>query len=182
MVRYSYGFFAIILLFIIYSLTNLFLELPYVIPVSVATILGGIVFIFLALYEVKVILNDAISKPATGLLKYWIISFSSITVGFSAIYMELVRLDPHSFVGMHDGVSSLYFSLVTFATVGYGDIYPLSMVAKLLVMTEVMASMILLPLVIAITIAYIIKRKYQGEHNEKGEFINQDNNTLRRIK
>jgi hypothetical protein len=48
---------------------------------------------------------------------------------------------------------------VTFATVGFGDIYPVSVTAKLLVMSEIGAAVVLLPITIGTSIAQVITRR-----------------------
>lgn len=44
----------------------------------------------------------------------------------------------------HDFVSAIYYSVVTFTTLGYGDIYPFSSLAKIFVITEVFVGYVIL--------------------------------------
>ena len=46
----------------------------------------------------------------------------------------------------HSFVNALYFSLVTQSTLGYGDIYPISNVSKIVVMVHVFIMLIILML------------------------------------
>jgi hypothetical protein len=69
----------------------------------------------------------------------------------------LGRLDPNSFVftlgpksgQSMNGFTGLYFSFITLSTVGYGDIIPLSEVARMLAILEAMFGMFYMALLIA---------------------------------
>lgn len=66
-------------------------------------------------------------------------------VSFAADYTCLYQVDSGSFSGMnshpgpylHDLGQFMYFSLITFATIGFGDIVPVTGVARAVVMLEV---------------------------------------------
>ncbi|WP_054691936.1 potassium channel family protein [Syntrophomonas palmitatica] len=182
MAKSRYLLLTLLIGLISYSFIDLFLKLPFEIPIASLSILGGLVFIAMAYIETKKMFNDTASNQAVVLMVYWVISFLGITVGFSGIYLELLRQNPVSFVGLSDGISALYFSLVTFATVGYGDIYPVSAIAKVLVMSEVLFSVILMPIVIAITIAFIINKKQLSQKNHKISLHQDEQTILKRIK
>jgi hypothetical protein len=58
---------------------------------------------------------------------------------------------------------------MTVATVGYGDIYPISNLAKLLVMSEILFGLLYILFVISVFLSIFIKR--QSEEHEKREGI-----------
>jgi hypothetical protein len=78
-----------------------------------------------------------------------------VILGYSAVYSAIeLNLNPGSFtgdlgVGPHVILSLLYFSVVTLATVGYGDIVPRTDMARMLVSTEMLSGFVLLILLIA---------------------------------
>jgi hypothetical protein len=76
---------------------------------------------------------------------------------WSLAYALLCRLDPNSFVftlgpksGQSlNGFTGLYFSFITLSTVGYGDIIPVSEVARMLAIVEAMFGTFYMTLLIA---------------------------------
>ena len=78
-------------------------------------------------------------------------SFAAIVIllilSFSLDYLCLTDCNAYAFKGIHVGTSLLYrflefnyFSVVTFATIGFGDIAPVSLGAKILVTLEIASS------------------------------------------
>jgi len=78
-------------------------------------------------------------------------------LAWSLAYALLGRLDPNSFAFTVDpksgqsmnGFTGLYFSFITLSTVGYGDIIPVSEVARMLAILEAMFGMFYMALLIA---------------------------------
>jgi hypothetical protein len=76
---------------------------------------------------------------------------------WSLAYALLGRLDPNSFVSTlgpksdqsMNGFTGLYFSYITLTTVGYGDIVPVSSVARMLAIVEAMFGMFYVALLVA---------------------------------
>ena len=162
------------------SLLNLFIKVPLSIPIAILAITGGAALVVVLFVKIQNATVD--TKSTLGFMAYWIMSFMSISTGFSSIYMELVRQNKDSFHGIIDGLSALFFSIDTFATVGYGEIFPISLTAKMLVMSEIMVSIVLLPVVIATSLAWIINQK-QVQKQEAGISGNiNDKKYLSRIK
>ena len=79
-----------------------------------------------------------------------------MVISFAVDYYCLMSCIPNSFLLPHE-VSSpfirvfdfLYFSTVTFATIGYGDIVPMITEAKLIVLFEILSSFIMITFVIS---------------------------------
>jgi voltage-gated potassium channel len=95
---------------------------------------------------------------------------------WSLAYALLDRLDPNSFVftlGLKSGQSmngftGLYFSFITLSTVGYGDIIPVSKVARMLAMVEAIFGMFYVSLLIARLVAlYSSKRPLEVANREE---------------
>lgn len=71
-----------------------------------------------------------------------------LVIVFSIWYRLLGILDQASFIGEMTILNSLYFSVVTFLTVGFGDIVPVSGMAKVLVITQIALSFFTLVIVV----------------------------------
>ena len=66
------------------------------------------------------------------------VSFSFVVYAYAIAYSMISLLFDGAFnCPKLDIFSGLYFSLITIATIGYGDIYPVSKLARLTVMSEV---------------------------------------------
>jgi voltage-gated potassium channel Kch len=87
-----------------------------------------------------------------------------ITFVYMAAYRVLSVIDKQAFLlrGAAEHltrIDALYFSIVTFATVGYGDISPNSQAAELLVSSHILLGAALLPTVIAVSRAFRTSQK-----------------------
>jgi hypothetical protein len=103
------------------------------------------------------------------------VGFFAIVLGFSSLYAELVRLNPSHFFGLDDGFLSIYFALVTFSTVGFGDIHPVSMMARGAVTCEIAIAMFFSLVALSTTLSWITA--YERQRHE--EFVKQRVQTLR---
>jgi hypothetical protein len=83
-------------------------------------------------------------------------SFSFTVYGFAVTYVFLSNMRPGSFnVGKLDMFSGIYFSVTTIATVGYGDIVPLTRLARIFVMFEIFAGMLYAVLTFSIVASFL---------------------------
>jgi hypothetical protein len=72
-----------------------------------------------------------------------LLSYAFTIYSFAVAYLYVSHSDPSAFnVKELDLFTAIYFSTVTAATVGYGDILPISWSARLLVMIEIWLSLI----------------------------------------
>ncbi len=62
---------------------------------------------------------------------------------FSAAYYALAK-QPGEFTGLHTRVDALYFTVVTLATVGYGDITPSGQAARIVAVLQITYSFVFL--------------------------------------
>lgn len=66
-----------------------------------------------------------------------IIQLTTLWVGFSSIYYGLLTLQPNSLNNAKGIVDCVYFALVTLTTTGFGDVYPKTNTAKILVGSQI---------------------------------------------
>ena len=125
-------------------------------PSSVMIRGSGVLFIG---YVVLEFLRFVLRAPRVdfGVLCAGIATYLMLGLLWSFAYILVDRLIPNSFVFTVGPVSShsmnnfnaLYFSFTTLSTVGYGDIVPLSGVARMLAMVEAVFGMFYVTLLIA---------------------------------
>lgn len=79
-----------------------------------------------------------------------------IIISFALDYLCVSEIFPNAFSGITPDQSMItrftnliYFSIVTFTTVGYGDIIPLIIVAKLITVLEMMSAFIVIVFIIS---------------------------------
>jgi len=81
------------------------------------------------------------------------------TFGFGWIFFNIAASDPGSFLyAVEKPVTYsqfIYFSIITFATIGYGDITPVTSIARFLVGTEALIGAIVNVIFVAILFVYI---------------------------
>ena len=80
---------------------------------------------------------------------FWAIVFILL---FAFVYwcFDLVK---HSGDGTTHGFDWIYFSVVTFTTLGYGDFVPVGFVGQLIVCSEVLVAYVMLGLLVAVAAA-----------------------------
>jgi voltage-gated potassium channel len=105
-----------------------------------ATATGFALIAVISLYE------SPGATPMSRALKVTLFPLTAYSVmccilGFALIYVYLAQTKG-AFYGGLDSANAVYFSIVTFATVGYGDIYPTSRLAREFVSAEIITSML----------------------------------------
>ena len=97
------------------------------------------------------------NHKTTHVLFFFLVIIISINVSFTLDYLCVSQIYSDSFAGLNLDQTTLfkffdllYFSIVTFTTVGYGDIFPVGKAVKVLTILEMATSFI--------TIAFIISR------------------------
>jgi hypothetical protein len=72
--------------------------------------------------------------------------------GYASIYHSLYVLDPNAFKGVYGDssipIQFIYFTAVTIASVGYGDIYPVTEIARLIAVSNILLGPFLLTILV----------------------------------
>lgn len=86
---------------------------------------------------------------------------SGVLIGFAGIYFNGSRLSTAAFGKALDWISAFYFSIVTFATVGYGDINPQNACEKLVVSAEILIAFFIIAVVLTTAISWTLNQQQQ---------------------
>lgn len=103
-----------------------------------------------------------------------IVAYLLIAIAFANLYEVLERSQPGSFLGIPEGVSSdqlgdalIYFSLATLTTVGYGDIVPVSSLARPVAALEGAVGTLYLAVMIARLVALHVTAKRKKNEDKR---------------
>lgn len=127
---------------------------PEIVPPEAPLVLGIAFIVFVVFHLLRFILNA--SKVDTEVLCAGIATYLTLGLLWSFAYLLVSRisLNAFTFSGASDShvlgrVDALYFSYVTLSTVGYGDITPVSSVARMLAVMEALTGTVFLAVLVA---------------------------------
>jgi voltage-gated potassium channel len=113
----------------------LILALYYALPLESSTV-GALVGLFAGLFAVGVVLAYEVRKittspfPAVRAVGALIVGVPLFVLLFASVYLILAGNVPGSFNQPLDRTGALYFACTVFTTVGFGDIVPVTTVAR----------------------------------------------------
>ena len=71
---------------------------------------------------------------------------------FASFYLSLAIAAPRNFSQLLDHTAALYYTVTVFATVGFGDIVPMTALARLVTATQMLLDLVVLGAVVRIVI------------------------------
>jgi len=159
------------------AITILFIAAPFVILDGFTmflthrylTVVGYCFGTILYFYIVVLLLRNLLSQRViTANLIYCAISiYFLIGIMWAGIYTVHEGISPGSFSGLSETTDLLYFSFVTLTTVGFGDMAPLSILAKRLAIFEAAMGGIYMAIIIAMIVGrYMTLQAEQDSENE----------------
>lgn len=104
--------------------------------------IGLVAVVVVAVWQVRATLRSR--HPAVQAVEALAASISLLLVVFAATYYEMARASASTFTEPLSRVDALYFTITTFATVGFGDIAPTSQPARVVVTAQVVVDLIVL--------------------------------------
>jgi hypothetical protein len=135
----------------------------YLIAVALALAATAILILFSTHCVLRYVLRArSITRDQiyAGICMYLMLGFA-----FGAVFYLITILDPKSFVSGMEKPDLMYFSFVTLATLGYGDISPATSMARSLAVLEALAGM----LYIAIFMARLVSMRSDRPDEEPRE-------------
>ena len=113
-------------------------------------------------WQVRAILRAP--HPALRAVEGIALSLPLFLLLFATAFVQLSGTDPGAFTEPLDRVDGLYFVVTVFATVGFGDISPVSEVARVLVTLQMVGDLVLIGLVLKVFLAAVdrVRRRTSG--------------------
>jgi len=103
-------------------------------------------FVVVLTYEVRAIMKS--DRPILRAADAMALVIPVFLVVFAWTYLTLSKSDPTSFSQPLTRISSLYFTVTVFSTVGFGDITPTSDPARVAVMGQMLCDLVFLAVVV----------------------------------
>lgn len=113
-------------------------------------------------FEIRSVLRA--TYPALRAIEVIALIFPVFLVAFAITYLRMSQTSGQTFNQPLDHLNSLYFTVVAFATVGFGDIVPKTDVARLVVMIQIILDLIFIGLVARVLIGAVQRRIGPASH------------------
>jgi voltage-gated potassium channel len=127
----------------------------------VSLLLGLIALGLLVAWQVRAILKAR--HPALRAVESLAVSLPVFLVLFAMVYVVLGNSDPQAFSEPLTRADSLYFVVTVFATVGFGDITPVSEVARMITTVQMVCDLLLIGLVLKVFLAAVDRGRRRAE-------------------
>lgn len=114
----------------------------------VELLLGLVAFGALVTWQVRGILRS--DAPVLRAVESLALTIPLFLVVFAAVYVTLGSTDPGAFTEPLTRTDAVYFVVTVFATVGFGDIAPVSEVARALTTVQMVCDLLLIGLVLRV--------------------------------
>ena len=139
------------------------LDKPLDISTLIGFVLGLVAFALVIVWQVRAIVSS--DAPRLRTIRAVVIGVSTLLVVFAATYSVISNGRRDSFSEPLSRTDALYFTLTTFATVGFGDIAPRTDLARIVVMIQMITGLIAVGLLGKIVFAAMQKglRRQQDE-------------------
>jgi Ion channel len=130
------------------------------VPLVVILVVGVAILLAVAAWQLRLVLRARYPGLRAG--EALAITVPLFLLLFASVYFVMARASPASFSHPLTRTDSLYFTVTTFSTVGYGDITATSQTARLIVTAQMILDLLALGLGIRVFIGAVqIARKAQ---------------------
>jgi voltage-gated potassium channel len=131
---------------------------PVALVVSVIGLLVGLaVLVHLIIRQVRLLVDDTPDEPVVQLDALVLLVFVIVPL-FSLGYFGLERADSSQFAELVTKTDSLYFTLSTLATVGFGDVHATGQLARVIVMIQMAFDLVFVAAILSVLSSRIRQR------------------------
>ncbi|MGY1666056.1 potassium channel family protein [Geodermatophilus sp. SYSU D00696] len=131
-------------------------------PRLVLALVAGLLAVgVLVAWQVRAILRS--SYPALQAVEAVAVSIPLYLLLFAAADVVLSSSDPGAFTEPLSRVDGVYFAVTVFATVGFGDIAPVSDAARVLTTVQMVGNLVFLGLVLRVFLAAVDRRRRHAD-------------------
>jgi voltage-gated potassium channel len=133
----------------------------------VRLIIGVAVFAGVLAWEIRRILTADL--PQLRAVEAAAVSVTVFLCLYATTYVTLSELDPGNFTEHLNRTASLYFAIVTFGTVGYGDVAPRTDLACIIVSSQVLGDLVFIALGLRALFGLSKLSLNRGEHGTRDD-------------
>jgi voltage-gated potassium channel len=136
------------------ALIALFYLLPFTwapaVQLGTAVVVGAALIIGVARWQLRAVAHAAF--PEVRAVEALAFSTSAMIVLFASCYLSLSHRDPGAFSESLNHTAALYFTVTTLTTIGFGDISASTDVARITVMFQIVANIVVLGVLVKLIV------------------------------
>jgi voltage-gated potassium channel len=129
---------------------------------------GMVVFTALVVWQLRSIL--ASEFPTLRAIQGLSVTIAFFLLCFAAAYYMMATASPSAFTEALSRTDSLYFTVTVFATVGFGDITPVTATARVTCMAQMIADLVLLGVLLRVVLSAVKlarqRKRPDGAHTD----------------
>ncbi|MBB3084459.1 potassium channel family protein [Geodermatophilus sabuli] len=137
------------------------LDGPFDVGTLVALVAGLVTVGLLVAWQSRAILRSR--HPALRAVEAVTASIPLFLLLFAAADVVLAGTDPDAFTEPLNRTDAVYFVVTVFATVGFGDISPVSDAARILTTLQMVGDLVLIGLVLRVFVAAVDRRRQRAD-------------------
>jgi voltage-gated potassium channel len=136
------------------AMIALFYILPFTwapaLQLGAAVLVGAALIIGVARWQLRAVAHAAF--PEVRAVEALVFSTSAMVVLFASCYLALSHRDPEAFSESLNHTGALYFTVTTLTTIGFGDIAASTDVARVTVMSQIVANFVVLSVLVKLIV------------------------------
>lgn len=120
---------------------------------AVSLVVGLVLVTVVLAWQIRVISTS--KYPRVRAIEALSLSAPLFIIVFATAYFATAQSNPASFSQRLNRTDSLYFTVTTFSSVGFGDIVPLTQAARIMVMVQMLGDLVLIGIVVRVILGAV---------------------------